>query len=481
MLTEIDNKISDSTMFIVSQSQNNMKDVTFLEERNKYFNDWACFLMTHFTHKYIEKLIKTIVISKSNEDSTVDIYIKRLLLKPSNTREFKKYFEYFFDSLEKINEYYINIVKYVIYDIYNIYIEALNLYENEINECIEFEKEGLSYLDILEKNKEYKNSHTNIFYDSFKHEKSYENDPFIKDEINQAILYSDKIKCVYRFLIKKMSIQFFKILGFFYKNNFLKEDIIKIIMKNNFKYTSIKFMKEFIKYSNIKWNDDCSHHKDMIISFKKKFESKLKTCSSMTKFCYEELFKIYNNIDIQLIKDDSLLFSPKKSNSYFIPIIPSIQLSRKPSFSISDHINELRIGTETPLFNKEILFSPISPSPSSFTLNDLNNNDLVIDYNLLKLMNNIDDSKILNYINKIMSENNELLSSEIVIITFLHSLENYRIDELSNIIDLVSKINYKIKINKDIIDSIFNKYTELEDELKIDNPLLVNKLNVIFS
>ena len=70
-------------------------------------------------------------------------------------------------------------------------------------------------------------------------------------------------------------------------------------------------------------------------------------------------------------------------------------------------------------------------------------------YNII-LMNNIDDSKILNYINKIMSENNELLSSEIVIITFLHSLENYRIDELSNIIK-----KRKYLVPKDILISYF--------------------------
>jgi len=71
-----------------------------------------------------------------------------------------------------------------------------------------------------------------------------------------------------------MSIQFYKIFGYFYKNNFLKEDIIKIIMKNNFKYTNIKFMKEFIKYSTIKWNDSCNYHKNMMMLFKKKTNQK---------------------------------------------------------------------------------------------------------------------------------------------------------------------------------------------------------------
>jgi len=528
LLTEIDNKISDSTMIL---KQNKISNNNFAEERNKYFNDWACFLMTHYNEKYIQKIIKTIVISKSNEDETVDIYIKKLLLKPCNTHEFKRYFEYFFDSSEKIHEYYVNIVRYIIHDIYNIYIEALILYDLEYNECKKLEKEGLSFSDIEKEINKFKNNNKNMFYDAFKHDKNYQNDPFIKDEINQQALFSNKIKCIYKNLIKKMSIQYFKIFGFFYKNNFLKEDIIKIIMKNNFKYTSIKFMKEFVKYSNIKWNDSCNYHKKMMILFKKKYEVILDTSSSIIKFGYEELFKIYNNIglinnSLEIVKKTDSYFIPinsssiktltkLNSNNNFVSICITNKLSSseklleqeckdtyiqikpkgyllehlkidenlssmitekhilsKSSFNVCDNIDELRISTETPLFCKKTYFNSIE-------------DDLLIDYNLLKLMNESKDDQILDYINTIITENDEknmsIINNQVVIITFLHSLENNKIDELECIKKLVIKMSNIIKIDKDIIDNIFNKYSELKNELKIDNPQIMEKLNIIFS
>ena len=517
LLTEIDNKVSDSTMLLKNDK---IKDINFLEERNKYFNDWACFLMTQYTNKYIEKIIKTIVISKSNEDETVDIYIKKLLLKPYNTTEFKRYFEYFFDSSEKIHNYYTNIVKYIIFDIYEIYIEALNLYDNEYTKSAELEKNGLSVHDIEIEIMNLKNNNKNMFYDAFKFDKNYQNDPFIKEEINQKTLYSDKIKCIYKSLIKKMSIQFFKIFGFFYKNDFLKEDIIKIIMKNNFKYTSIKFMKEFIKYSNIKSTDSCNYHKNMMILFKKKYESILLTCNSITKYGYDELFKIYNNItNIQTISDtinafpksstlDNLLIP--KSNSYFIPITsnsPDLRstcveynsmvdrpgsatlmlslssdmrrIPKKPSFDILEHINDLRIGTETPIFNKELtLFSPVS-SCSTFDLDDL-----LVDECLLKLMDKFipNDNQILDYINnKKLLFGNQSSFNETIIITFLHSFQNVKLDNLSYTKKLLIKLNTLIKIDKDIINNIFEKYLELKKELILDDPFFEEKINIIFS
>lgn len=481
LLTEIDNKVSDSTMLL---KNNKIKDINFLEERNKYFNDWACFLMTQYTHKYVEKILKTIIISKSNEDDTVDIYIKKLLLKPCNTTEFKRYFKFFFDSPEKIHSYYTNIVKYIIFDIYEIYIEALNLYDDEYNKSTELEKNGLSVNDIETEIMTLKNNNKNMFYDAFKYDKNYQNDPFIKEEINQKTLYSDKIKCVYKNLIKKMSIQFFKIFGFFYKNDFLKEDIIKIIMKNNFKYTSIKFMKEFIKYSNVKSNDSCNYHKNMMILFKKKYESILLTCNSITKYGYDELFKIYNNINTlnNKINNSNLSISP--INLCFIPISTT---SRKPSFDILEHINELRIGTETPIFNKELtLFSPLS-SPALSSLFDLDStcaqmllesgDQLLVDHDLLKLMDNFipTDNHILDYIS------NNKLSSEIIITTFLHSLENIKLDNLLCTKKLLIKLNTLIKIDKDIINNIFEKYSELKKELILDDPLFEEKINIIFS
>ena len=490
IIAEIYNKLSDNITTLRNTKYDN---INFQEKRNDYYNDWYLFFITHFTNKFIDKLIKVIITNQDDKGTTSDKYINLLLLKPSYASEFKRYFKYFFDSDSKIYEYYTNIAKYIITDVYTNFIEALELYENELNECIKLEKEELSESEIIDKIDKFKKNNNNIFYDYFKYSNS-DFGPLLMEEIYSMKLYSDKLKCISKFLIKKMSNQFYKILGFLYKNNFLKEDIIKIIMKNNFKYTNINFMTTFVKYSNIKWNDDCSYHKNMMILFKKKYESILLRSDNLTKFRYDELFKLYNNI-IQLV--DNNLSSPDfkidcakdrrlplKINTYFIPI------SRKPSFDVIDHINDVRIGTETPIFNKELsLISPVqslsafSPSSdfNSYDNNELPDNyDLQIDHYLLDLMIKLDHDKILDYINEVIDINNEL-SIDIIIITLLHSLENKKIDNLTNIITLISKLDSKIKINKNIIDNIFVKYIGLKDDLEIDNPLLMNKLNIIFA
>jgi hypothetical protein len=498
ILNEIDNKISDSTLIT---EMNKNTDILFLEERNNYFNDWACFLMSHYRNKYVDKIIKTIIISKTNEDKTVDIYIKRLLLKPSNTEKFKRYFEYFFDSNNKINEYYTNIVRYVIFDIYSRYLEALNLYDMEINECLNLEKEGLSLDDIEGRNllDNFKNTHNNMFYDAFKYDKNYMSDPFIKDEINEEKLYSGKIRCVYKYLIKKMSIQFYKIFGFFYKNNFLKEDIIKIIMKNNFKYTNIKFMKEFIKYSGVLWNDNCNYHKNMMILFKKKYEPKLESCDRKTFFGYEELFKIYNKIEsssskivYDTVKIDKSIKSSKeylvneitKLKCNFIPIVTNSRLMNNNTLQLEiennmlNDIDEIRIGTITPFFNRQnVLFSPASSSGSLASLEECPLHEY--DNKLLKLFNKLNYDDILYYINNVMKTDNNF--NDTILITFLHSLENYKINDLSGMKNLINLLNDIIKINKHNIENIFIKYNGLKDDLKIDNPQIIEKLNVLLS
>ena len=109
IIAEIYNKLSDNITTLRNTKYDN---INFQEKRNDYYNDWYLFFITHFTNKFIDKLIKVIITNQDDKGTTSDKYINLLLLKPSYASEFKRYFKYFFDSDSKIYEYYTNIAKY---------------------------------------------------------------------------------------------------------------------------------------------------------------------------------------------------------------------------------------------------------------------------------------------------------------------------------------------------------------------------------
>jgi len=261
-------------------------------------------------------------------------------------------------------------------------------------------------------------------------------------------------------------------------------------MKNNFKYTNINMMITFVKYSNIRWDDNCNYHKKMMMLFKKKKEEFLNLDKKLTlqqnKFIL--LFNIYN--DNYYNKNININLSLVNEVSDFIPIKDNSLLIKSTSFDGLSTSNDLRILTQTPIFNKKnFIISPaISSSPiffEDFPLPDETLLKYIKKYyiNYQYNQNNKDyeenkdnQDKILDYLYK----NKNLISKDIIIVTFLRSLVDIKFDDLILMSEIIQKVNNIIKIDMSIINDIFKKYIEFEDDLKIDNVNLTNQLNIIF-
>jgi len=91
--------------YMISVITNKISINSDIKEHTKYYNDWYCFLMTHFTNNFLIKLINDCIILTSysvqsekdfdeqKEDSSINKFINMIFLKP--TIIFKRYFNYF--------------------------------------------------------------------------------------------------------------------------------------------------------------------------------------------------------------------------------------------------------------------------------------------------------------------------------------------------------------------------------------------------
>ena len=469
----------DIKEYIIMNLFSKFQDISINES---FYNDSLIFMMYHYPQEFIMSLIKEMIFSACSDNITS--VIEKVFIIPKYHNDYKRFFQKIFANKdEDINNFRLKLINIIINEKYNLYIEAIKLFKKEVLLSLDLEKNNET--NIEEKINNFRKDNKNIFFNYYNDNMDYLSNSIIKDEVEKLELYSDKLKYLSKIRVKRMSDNFHMIFGYFYKNNFVRYELIQLLSKNNFEYTNISCMLYFINFSNIKSFDTFNIHYNMMISFKKKYESS--KLSTKLQYEFNKIYEIYQKPNNQriikklLIRTNDKHFSPiseysSSASSSSVSLVSLVSSSASSRTTTPRMNEEYKIGSETPIFNKNIsLLSPI-------TLNELDNiYDLPIpDENLVILFSELNPENIKKYI-----QNKLNLTNDDIIISFLDSFKkSISIKDFEKKIDkikiLIIELKSIIEINKNTINELYIKYDGIENDLKCDNPHINKEIQLCF-